>query len=497
MALATDAGPGVSVAADHRRAPSRPPPSSGPRFDTLFTAVFALFGWAIGVERLSDNSFFWHLRTGQLILDSGFPHGDPFSFSAPGTHWVVQSWLAEVAYAVIDRVTGPFGIRVLVGVTGVAIAVLAFRLALRLTGNRVRAALLTAAALAGLDTLWSERPLVFGVLALVVLLWVVEVPDSFVGRRPVIVVPVLLWCWANVHGTFALGFAYLGLHLVGRWLDGHPPWAARERRLLLASTVAFAAIFVNPYGVGLVTFPIALLGRSDILRHVVEWGSPDFHSLRGEVFALWILVFVVVLVRAPGRVSRRDLLVSLPFLVLALWALRNIALAPLVGLPIAARAVARPRPARPADRAGGVGWVLAAVLALVVVVFTVRAAGQPDFDFAGYPVGAMQAVARDGLLGRRLLTTDADAGYVILQDWPRQQVFIDDRYDMYPRPIISDYFTLAEARPGWDTVLRRENIQVIVWPRGDPLVTLVEDTGHWRVRYQDPRRVLLVRDDVR
>ncbi len=37
---------------------------------------------------------------------------------------------------------------------------------------------------------------------------------------------------------------------------------------------------------------------------------------------------------------------------------------------------------------------------------------------------------------------------------------------------------------------------MIIWPRGEPLVTLVEDTGHWRVRYRDRTRVLLVRDDV-
>lgn len=86
-----------------------------------------------------------------------------------------------------------------------------------------------------------------------------------------------------------------------------------------------------------------------------------------------------------------------------------------------------------------------------MVVLTVRAAAQPDYSFAGYPVGAMQAVQRDGLLGRRLLTSDADAGYVILQDWPAQRVFLDDRYDMYPRPVIADYLTLAHARPGWAT----------------------------------------------
>src|SRR4029079_11163167 len=45
-----------------------------PGFDVLFTCVFALFGWGVGLERLSDNSFFWHLATGRLILDEGIPH---------------------------------------------------------------------------------------------------------------------------------------------------------------------------------------------------------------------------------------------------------------------------------------------------------------------------------------------------------------------------------------------------------------------------------------
>jgi hypothetical protein len=68
---------------------------------------------------------------------------------------------------------------------------------------------------------------------------------------------------------------------------------------------------------------------------------------------------------------------------------------------------------------------------------------------------------------------------------------------MYPRAVIDDYFTLARARPGWAAVLARRDIQVIVWPRGDPLVSLVEGSGHWRRLAQDPDRVVLVRDDVR
>jgi hypothetical protein len=473
-----------------------------PSLSTLFTAVFALFGWGVGIERLSDNSFFWHLRTGEYILDHGIPHSDIYSFTAPGVKWVAQSWLAELLYGALDRGFGPFAIRVLGGIVGALIGVLAFRLALRLSRERVRAALLTVAALGGLYTLWSERPLLLGVLFLLVLLWVVEVPDSLAGRHPYVSLPILFWLWANVHGTFALGFAYLALHLIGRCFDGARPDRGRERTLLVASAISLGVTFVNPYGLSLVLFPIDLLSRGDILRHIVEWGSPDFHSVRGQSFILWVAVFAVVLARGARRVSRRDLTVALPFLALALWALRNVALAPLVCLPIAARAVAvdesdpRSEQSRAGERRTSVGWALALVLAIVATSLGLRASSEPNFELRSYPVAAMQAVERQGLLGQRLLTDDADAGYVILAYYPQQKVFIDDRYDMYPRSVINAFFALSNGDPGWAKTLDRYKVNVVVWDREKPLAQYLAQDSHWHRTYRDHRYVIYVRNGV-
>jgi hypothetical protein len=30
----------------------------------------------------TDPDYWWHLRTGHLIVDTGVPHTDPFSFTA-------------------------------------------------------------------------------------------------------------------------------------------------------------------------------------------------------------------------------------------------------------------------------------------------------------------------------------------------------------------------------------------------------------------------------
>src|ERR1700726_4693496 len=99
---AAPAGPGGAAT---------PPRVRGTGLGWVFTAFFGVFGWATGLAKLSDNSFFWHLRTGEYILDHGIPHHDVFSYTAPGTKWVAQSWLAEVTYAGIFRTFGGSGLR--------------------------------------------------------------------------------------------------------------------------------------------------------------------------------------------------------------------------------------------------------------------------------------------------------------------------------------------------------------------------------------------------
>ena len=478
--------------------PSVPAPEAAPEvrggLGLVFSAVFALFGWAVGISGLSDNSFFWHLRTGEYILDHGIPHHDVFSFTAPGTKWVAQSWLAEVTYGVLFRTAGAFGIRVFVGLVGACIGLLAYRLALRLVRDRVVACGITLAALAGIYTLWSERPLLIGVLFFLVLLWTVEVPDSIAGRHPLVVLPVVFWLWANTHGSFALGFAYLGLHLLGRWVDGSRPWEGRERLLTVGAVVAFAVTFVNPYGADLVTFPIALLSRGEILKHIVEWRSPDFRRIYGIALGIWIAVYLVGLARGRNRVTRRDLIVTVPMLFLALWALRNVAIAPLVGLPVVARAFARDHE-RPdtARRSVVVGAV--ALMAFLALMIGVRASQQRDFIFATYPVKAMHYVDQHGLLGTRLLTTDADAGYVILEYYPRQRVFIDDRYDMYPTKVIHDSFTVADGKPGWEKVLDHYRIETVLWDRDSTLAGELDASSEWRRVHRDTTRAVWVRAD--
>jgi hypothetical protein len=460
-----------------------------PRLDTLFTLLYALAGWCLGLRQLGDNSFLVHLRTGRLILERGVPHRDPYSFTYPGTKWIAQSWLVELAYGVANKLAGGFGIRVLVASAGAALMALAYQLTLRITKDRVRAAALTVAALASLLTVWSSRPLLFGFLGVVALCWCVELPESLPGRHLYVFVPVVMWLWANVHGSFMLGYVYLGLHLAGRWADGAPPNRGRELQVLRATVLSVVVVLLNPYGFGLLWFPVGLVQRGEVLSHVAEWTSPNFRDSGGMLYALWLGVVVIALVRVKS--SRRDLVVTLPFLFLGLWAVRNVGITSLFTLPVVARAFAADRP-RNDDRLP-LAWAFAAVLVAAGLLQAVTAAGQADYDLHKYPVAAMRDMDRHGLLGKRLYTTDAWAGYTIARYWPQQRVFMDDRYDMYPVHLPADYNEIADVKPGWAATLGRWRIDVVVWPRQRSLSQALELDPHWKRVYRDRTAVVFVR----
>jgi len=462
-----------------------------PRLQALYSLAFVVGGWCAGLVQLSDNSFLWHLRTGHLILGSGIPRSDPYSFTVPGAKWVAQSWMAEVLYAVLDDLAGPWGIRLLSAACGAVVGGAVYKIALRFARNRLRAGLLAILALSSLMTIWAERPLVFGILGVVLLLWTVEVPDSWPARHVRVVVPAGIWILANLHGSWILAVGFVGLHVVGRWMEGAPPWAGTERALVVATTAGVAIVALNPYGVDLIAFPIRLVLRGETLDRVIEWSSPDFRSQAGMIFGAWIVCFLGCAALGRRRPGVRDIVVAAPFLLLALWALRNIAVATIVMLPVAARAIATDSDRH--DDRSGVGWVLGALLIGLAGTWTVHAAGEEDYDSRFYPVAAMRSIDESGDLGRRLFTTDAWAGYVIAEYWPEQRVFMDDRYDMYPQELATDYANIAELRPSWDRLLDRYGVEVIVWPRTRGLTQALDAIGSWKEVHRDDVAVVFSR----
>ena len=119
--------------------------------------------------------------------------------------------------------------------------------------------------------------------------------------------PVLMLLWVNLHGGFLLGFALLGLYLIGGTIQYFAGSEQRRelgrwlKRLGLVSALSLLASFVNPYGIKLHLHIYRYLSDRFLMNRVTEFQSPDFHGVAQQCFAVLLLVTIAALASARRK----------------------------------------------------------------------------------------------------------------------------------------------------------------------------------------------------
>lgn len=457
----------------------RPAPDIG----WVLGALAALVGVIIGAAPIRDNSFLTHLATGRLILDQGgVPTADPYSFTAAGEPWVVQSWLASLAYGIADELAGFAGLRLLNGALCAAIAVGLWHLSARSPSLVVRAGVTFAALAVAIDMV-PGRPLLFGLLGFVLVLLAAD------GRiDPRWLVPVA-WVWVNTHGSFPFAIVLVGLLAVGRRLD-EGRWGP-EVRVGLWTAAGVALAVVNPLGIRLLLYPTLLARRTEAFRSIAEWKPPDYSQwFQVAVVVLLALTAALVVVR---RRSWRDALPLLVFAGLALTSARNMVVLLVVLVPVLAGVAPAVGPAVAAVRRAVLGPARVAMVALLVLFTLVVLQGR-DTALDPYPVAAAAWMEDEGLWGAdsRVVAPDYVGNLRTLQAGTDAEVFIDDRVDMYPIEVLRDYLTVLRVEPGWDDVLERRDATAVLWREDTDLGEALADSPDWEVVHRDAPWVVFV-----
>lgn len=440
-------------------------------------AAWFVFGTAVGARPLSDNSFLTHLATGRLIIDGRIPHADPYTFSVGGRPWVVQSWLFSAIDAALERVLGGWALRVVVGLLVGTLVATVWRLSRPATSMLGRVAVTAGAVAIGLDA-WNERPQTVAFLLLALTLVVLVEGHSRWWLAPI------FGLWVNLHGSWPVGLAVVALVALATLIEGRDRSVGDLAEKLVAPVViaggaCVVGALVSPYGVDLLSFPVRLVGRSDVLRYLKEWRRPSIGD-----FATWALALQVGI--ALWALRRRRGWAWLPLVVvmavLAASGRRNVPLASLVLIPVAAPALAgigvtslgRALPRR---------VVAAVAVATTLVVGAVVAAMPSAYDLGPYPVNATDWMDARELVARsdvRVAHPDYVGNYLEWRYGPRAATYLDDRAELLDEPLIAGYAqTLMGGHGDWRRVLRRDGIDVVVWPVASRLGKALGRSDDW------------------
>ncbi len=270
----------MSKAVEAPKERTRPAPSTdaGRGLGRLADAglVAALLGltFLLGAFPLKDTDFWWHLRTGDLIRQSGMvPVVDTYTFGAEGNHWVDLHWVFQVLLSLgYERIGVP-------GLTLAKCAVTALAVGLLIRAKKrdwptwvmVLAWLPALLVLAGRMYIRPETLTLLYLAAFLAILFRLD-------DRPwlAFLLPVVQVAWVNSQGLFVLGPAVLVFKLIDSALR-RGAFAADRRRwwrtVLIGSALTGLACVFNPYGLAGAIYPLQLASTM---------GNPIFETI-GEL----------------------------------------------------------------------------------------------------------------------------------------------------------------------------------------------------------------------
>jgi hypothetical protein len=446
----------------------------------------------------------YHLRAGEWSwrhlhwLDR-----DIFTSTFHGDAWLNQNWLAQLGLYTTGRLFGIIGLVVLNSVLFTTGFVLLFRLCRRRTGEARVAAIATVVAVLPAVYNTAVRPQSFSWLLVAAVLLVLETSED--KPRRLYALPPLFALWANLHGAFAVGLAFLVVEAIAAGVAARRGTELPDRARLLGriTGLSMLAILVNPWGWRVYGYVIDIGSDATIRNAIEEWQPPRITETAGALFFISVGILIVALALSRARLGLRDLLRLGIAGVLGLLAIRNGLWWTMAAGPALATLLAPLGRPMKASGEGSPRMNLAFVGATFVIVLLaspwLRASSPliPEehrpLVAEGTPIAAAQYLQSHDLEGA-MFNTQGLGSYLEMAT-PRHRTFIDSRIEMFPSGLWSDYTALMSADPGWEDIVQRHNIGFAVLDR-DPQAPLIEALRRhpgWQLEYTDAEVLVFTR----
>jgi hypothetical protein len=457
-------------------------------FERLQTTLLFLAIATAACLMPAQHDTWWLLRAGHDMWGAGhILLTDTYSHTANGAFWPNHEWLTELLFYGVYAIGG----LPLLTLASALVVTSAWAIVWTETPGPIRVKfLLTALVVASASTTWSLRAQVLSLL-------LVTATMALLRRRRYGWLPLLFWCWANLHGAVLLGLLLLGAALAAALIEK----IEAVPRLLLVTALCVVATSLTPLGWNFWLDMPRSLGRIRQLG-IDEWATPRLASL--SLLPFWMTITTLAALAATrGRALWRDPIArqegritmcacALVLAPLALTAVRNVPPFLMLALPAIAAllpAASAGTPSRSASRAwANCGIAAAAAVVAAIVVASAYAGHAARFHWTPLPAASIAAL--DGCPGNLYNRYD-EGGYLI---WfaPGRKVFLDGRQDPYPPSLIKEQVRV-EGSGDFERLFARYDIRCAYVPAASMVSTGLRRAG-WTPLFEDAHWTVLERD---
>lgn len=263
----------------------------------VISALVYLMLASPAMKPISDPDIWWHLRTGQWILEHGqLPTHDPFASSSAGKTWVPYSWLFDVLIYNLYlhwSLSGLLAFRVAMALC-IAFAVSAlvrrFQMSFPMETGLLALIFLTMA------PLMTPRSWLFSIFFFAVELNIISCVRRSGNVHALLFLPPIFVLWANLHIQFVYGLAVLVLFVAEVvWnsqrsrLQHHDLPSMRVGYLVLVAIACAFAIFVTPYHFRILLPLLQVISETGVYQTIRELQPMHFRSVSDWAVCCWPL----------------------------------------------------------------------------------------------------------------------------------------------------------------------------------------------------------------
>jgi hypothetical protein len=496
----------------------------------LWAVIPLAIAWlAASIDVIEPFDFWWNVKSGEIMMQTGrFLGTDVLIWSPVREPYSNPQWGSQLlfywAFAISPYLLLTVRALIITATVGLLLWLCTWR-----SGSLRAGSIATIVAYFAAWTNYGMRPQLFAFLPFVAYLLLLERKDTHSKWLPLLV-PIML-LWVNVHGSFFLGVALLGIYGLGTliekvrsaegraWLQSG---AARWQALWFVA--AGLASLLNPYTVGIYNY-FFVATNDPIARALnVEWQSPTIYTGTGQLFILQVVIFLASIYLSKRRLRPTEILLIVAFGYLALTSLRNVmwwgwVTAPIIAANFAywaekrrqrtegkeqAEAEATGDQAQPATSSElySLNLALVALLLVGAVLYT------PLWRQANplVPAYAKEALAEStptklaaflkfGNVQAPIFNYMEWGGYLEWELYPKYQMFIDGRFEARQVQVWRDYLSVSRGRADWQKTLDSYGARTLVLNKEFhvDLIPFISQDREWKKVYEDKQGIVFSR----
>jgi len=555
-------------AEEYQFTPKLPPHWALNLEQVVAVAAFGVLFVLLNFIPLRATDIWGHVLYGQWIIEHrAMPSEDPWMPLAQGMEVVDTAWLSQVIFAAVEATFGPEALSHLFALASVLAYVIWARLFFLQT-RRVWLSLLCVGLVivVGWSRIATVRPENFaalcfaGMFLLAVRLQLRNEADEEAtagGKRSEFYtwlgIPVLFALWANLHGSYMVGWAVLGCYLLGRVLQ--VAWQTRDlsavltdaatRRWVYVLELAIAATLLNPYGIDLWIHTVQFSANPN-LASILEWQPLVVFGVGGRPFAFSIVLLLFIWRQSRRPIRPAEVLMLAVFGIAALTGIRMLGwYAPVFAVAVAPHIADIARRWLPENLAGeqAPSWSVPQVaiageaestapsheeyelppgrsfryslvaLLLIWIAFALSPSSQIIFDKSRPPEQLYAAGTPIQLTDylHRAHSEDAPpeaalpAGQAFNPQWwgdwiqwqgPEEfQAFVTSNIHLVPPQVWRDYQRVIGMQSGWQATLERYDVETVVVDKTEQesMYRALNRDEDWRLRYEDDKAAVFIR----